>query len=60
MKAELHFRKAIQLDPKFIYSYWHLSKLLVDEARFDEAVEVYQSGMNGKNMNQVANESTVK
>lgn len=43
-KAEHHFRRAIQLDPYFIYSYWHLSKLLCDEGRHDDALEVYQTG----------------
>ncbi len=47
-KAEQHFRRAIQLDPMFIYSYWHLSKLLVDEERYNDALEVYLSGMKGK------------
>lgn len=47
-KAEQHFRRAIQLDPLFIYSYWHLIKVLVDEERFDDALEVYQSGIDGK------------
>jgi tetratricopeptide (TPR) repeat protein len=43
MKAEQHFRRAIQLDPMFIYSYWHLIKLLEDEERYNDALEIYQS-----------------
>jgi tetratricopeptide (TPR) repeat protein len=48
-KAEQHFRMAIQLDPCFTYSYWHLSKLLRDEGRYSDALEVYQSGIIRKN-----------
>lgn len=44
-KAEQHFRIAIQLDPRFTYSYWHLSKLLSDEGRYSDALEVYHSGI---------------
>jgi Tfp pilus assembly protein PilF len=44
-KAEQHFRIAIQLDPWFTYSYWHLSKLLNDEGRYSDSLEVYHGGI---------------
>lgn len=46
--AEKHLRLAIQFDKKFAEPYWYLGKLLSDDDRLDEAIEVYQHGMKAK------------
>ena len=48
MTAEQYFRKAIQLDPLFVYPYWHLSKMLAEDERFDDALKIFQCGMDEK------------
>lgn len=47
-KAEHHLRLAIRFDEKFAEPYWYLGKLLSDDDRLDEAIEVYKSGMKAK------------
>lgn len=47
-QAEQHLRLAIQFDATFAEPYWYLGKLLGDDDRFDEAIEVYKNGMNAK------------
>jgi tetratricopeptide (TPR) repeat protein len=47
-KAEQHFRLAILFDNLLVDSYWHLGKLLADNERWDEALEIYQKGMIAK------------
>jgi tetratricopeptide (TPR) repeat protein len=46
--AEKHLRLAIQFDETFAEPYWYLGKLLSDDDRLDEAIEVYQRGMKAK------------
>lgn len=47
-KAEQHFRLAIQFDMKFADSYWHLGRLLADDERLDEAIEIFERGLKAK------------
>jgi tetratricopeptide (TPR) repeat protein len=47
-QAEQHLRLAITFDGKFAEPYWYLGKLLSDEDRLDEAIQVYQFGMTAK------------
>jgi len=47
-KAEQHFRLAIQFDATFADPYWHLGKLLADDERFDDALDVYKKGLKAK------------
>lgn len=47
-EAEQHLRLAIQFDEKFAEPYWYLGKLLSDDDRLDEAIEVYKNGMKAK------------
>lgn len=46
--AEKHFRLAIQFDSRFAEPYWYLGKLLSDDERLDEAIDVYKNGMTAK------------
>lgn len=46
--AEKHFRLAIQFDEKFAEPYWYLGKLLSDDERLDEAIDIYKNGMKAK------------
>lgn len=46
--AEKHFRLAIQFDTHYADPYWFLGRLLSDEDRFDEAIDVCQQGMKAK------------
>jgi tetratricopeptide (TPR) repeat protein len=41
--AEQHFRLAIRFDEKFAEPYWYLGKLLSDDERLDEAIEIFQN-----------------
>jgi tetratricopeptide (TPR) repeat protein len=47
-KAEQHFRLAIQFDATFADPYWYLGKLLADDERFDDALQIYKQGMHAK------------
>jgi tetratricopeptide (TPR) repeat protein len=47
-QAEQHLRLAIQFDATYAEPYWYLGKLLSDDDRLDEAIEVYNSGMKAK------------
>lgn len=47
-QAEQHLRLAIQFDEKFAEPYWYLGKLLSDDDRLDEAIEIYQHGLKAK------------
>lgn len=47
-KAETHFRLAIRFDKKFAEPFWFLGKLLCEEERFDDAIEIFQQGMKAK------------
>lgn len=47
-RAEQHFRLAIQFDKKFADPYWYLGKLLADDERLDDALDVYRKGMKAK------------
>jgi tetratricopeptide (TPR) repeat protein len=46
--AEKHFRMAIRFDPTLADTYIHLGRLLCEEERHDEAIEVYTKGLNAK------------
>lgn len=48
VRAEKHFRLAIQFDKKFADSYWYLGKLLADDDRLDDALEIYRQGLKAK------------
>lgn len=48
VKAERHFRLAIQFDSKFADTYMCLGDLLNDDERHQAAVEVYLQGLNAK------------
>ncbi|HVG12266.1 MAG TPA: hypothetical protein VM843_04640 [Flavisolibacter sp.] len=43
--AEIQFRELLAIDENYIGSYYHLAKLLERSGTVEEAVEVYQKGM---------------
>ncbi|HLZ15710.1 MAG TPA: tetratricopeptide repeat protein [Cyclobacteriaceae bacterium] len=49
--AEVHFRMAIRFNPKFADPYWHLSQLLKQDERHDEAIEICKEGLRAKQAN---------
>jgi tetratricopeptide (TPR) repeat protein len=47
-KAEQHFRLAIHFDNLLVDSYWYLGKLLANDERREDALEIYRQGMVAK------------
>jgi len=47
-QAEPHFRMAIKFDPQLAEPYHGLGKLLFDEERLDEAIEIYSLGLTAR------------
>ena len=48
LRAEMHFRLAIRFDGEFADTYLYLGKLLSEDERHKEAVDVYLQGLNAK------------
>lgn len=44
-KARMHFEKNLTGDPGYVATYYHLAKLLERTGQRDEAVKVYELGM---------------
>lgn len=47
-RAQQHFKMAIRFDKEFADSYWYLGRLLADDDRLDEALQIYKQGMKAK------------
>lgn len=44
-QAEDHFRNNLEQSPEYIATYYHLGKLLERSGNIDEAITVYEKGM---------------
>jgi tetratricopeptide (TPR) repeat protein len=53
-KAEKHLRFAIQFDPEFAEPYVDLGKMLYNEERLDEAIEIYTKGLDASRADKTA------
>jgi Uncharacterized enzyme of heme biosynthesis len=48
MLAETHFRLAIKFDSSYADPYWYLGKLLSEEGRLEDAIEILNKGLQAK------------